>query len=261
MVKTCKIIIYKLFIILFIGCSATSTSIKDETLEEYNKGIELYNNKKYSKSKDSFKYVILHSTGSRLALESEYYLAESLYNLKEYREALYSYDNYARSSQDLQLIEHSRFRLCQCAYELSANYKNDQAATIDALEKIEVFLEDYRDSKYYENILGLKKALGYQLAKKEYESAKLYMKLGEYKSALIYLFDVLNNYNDSDIADDVRLAVIFSYILDENHDLAMDFYNMEINNFNDIEKKEEAISLIESTHEDIKITEYLRLFK
>ena len=73
MVGTYKINFFNFFIIFFIGCSTTSVSIEDKILEEYNKGIESYDNKKYSKSKDSFKYVITHSTGSRLALESEYY--------------------------------------------------------------------------------------------------------------------------------------------------------------------------------------------
>ena len=107
----------------------------------------------------------------------------------------------------------------------------------------------------------LKKDLQYRLGLKDYESAKLYMKLGEYKSALIYLFDVFENYNDLAIIDDIRIAIIFSYILDEKHDLAIDFYDREINNFTDISKKEEAIELINSTKQGVKITDYLRLFK
>ena len=249
------------FIIFFVGCSSKSTSIQDEILNQYNQGIEYYNNKKYSKAKDSFEYVIMHSTGSRFALESEFYLAESLYNLKNYMEALYNYDNYARSSQDISLIELSRFKICDCIYRLSADYNKDQSTTIDAINKIEIFLEDYPGSEYYESILILKEDLQYRLGLKDYESAKLYMKLGEYKSALIYLFDIFDNYNDLDIIDDIRIAIIFAYILDEKQDLAMDFYNREINNFMDISKKEEAIELINSTKDGVKIIEYLRLFK
>ena len=261
MVRVYRIIFFIFVNIFFIGCSSTSLSIQDEILLQYNQGIEFYNNKRYSKAKDFFEYVISHSTGSRIALEAEFYLAEALYNLKEYQEALYNYDSYARSSQDLQLIELSRFRLCQCAYELTNSYDKDQTTTFDALEKMEIFLEDYFDSDYYEQVIELKVKARYKLAKKEYESAKLYMKLGEYKSALIYLHNVLENYADTDIADDIRLTVIFAYILNENHDLAKDFYNIEIDNFNDLEKRDEAITLINSTDKGIKITEYFRLFK
>jgi len=246
---------------LFIGCASKTTVIKDEILEKYNQGIEYYNNKKYSKAKESFKYVILHSTGSRLALESEFYLAESLYSLKEYMDALYSYDNYARSSQDINLIELSRFRICECVYKLSSSYKNDQSTTTDALDKIEIFLEDYPNSEYHAPTLELRKNLRYRLAMKEYESARLYMKLGEYKSALIYLSDALSNYSDLKIADDIKIAIIFSYILNDDHGLATDFYKREINSFSDIKKKEDAVELINSTKNSIKLTEYLRLFK
>ena len=87
------------------------------------------------------------------------------------------------------------------------------------------------------------------------------MKLGEYKSALIYLFDVLNNYNELEIIDDIRIAIIFSYVLNDNYDLAIDFYNRESDDFHDIVKKKDALELIESTKDGVKITEYLRLFK
>ena len=248
MVNQLKII----FIIIFIGCSSNNVSIKDGILIQYNKGIESYNNKKYSKAKDSFEYVILHSAGSRLALESEFYLAESLYNLKEYEQALISYDNYARSSQDLKLIEQSRFRLCQCAYELTNDYKKDQSNTVDAIEKIEFFLEDYLDSQYYEKAIILKSELKYKLAKKEYESAMLYMKLEEYKSALVYLLDILNNYNEAsfyaevekNLIDDVRITVIYAYILDENYDIAQEFYNLHKDNFTNLKLKDKAYLLI-----------------
>ena len=87
------------------------------------------------------------------------------------------------------------------------------------------------------------------------------MKLGEYKSALIYLFDIFNNYNDLEIIDDVRIAIVFSYILDKNHDLAVDFYNAEMNNFTNASKEIEALELIISTENGVKTMEYLRLFK
>ncbi len=261
MVRICKFITSIFLIILFVGCASKAISVKDEILQQYNQGIEYYNNKKYSKARESFKYVILHSSGSRLALESEFYLAESFYNLKEYMEALYSYDNYARSSQDIKLIELSRFRICECAHKLSPGYRKDQSTTTDALDKIEIFLEDYPNSEYYTSILELRQDLRYKLAMKEYESARLYMKLGEYKSALIYLSEALSNYSDLKIADDIRIAIIFSYILNDSHGFAIDFYKREIDSFSDIKKKEDAIELINSTENSIKLTEYLRIFK
>ena len=240
-----------------MSCSSNNISIKDEILIQYNKGIKLYDNKKYSKAKESFEYVILHSAGSRLALESEFYLAESLYNLREYKEALFSYDNYARSSQNIKLIEQSRFRLCQCAYELTNDYKKDQSDTVDAIEKIEVFLEDYLDSQYYEEAIVLKSKLKYKLAKKEYESAMLYMKFEEYKSASIYLLDILNNYNETSfysetekgLIDLVRITVIYAYILDKDNDMAQEFYSIHKNNFIDLKLKDKAYSLINEPYD------------
>ena len=41
----------------------------------------------------------------------------------------------------------------------------------------------------------------------------------------------------------------------------MDFYNLQINNFKDVEKRDESITLINSTSEGVKKIDYLRLFK
>ena len=206
-----KIIIVALFFLVISSCSSNSMSEEDQIRLNYDQGIKFYNNKKYSKAKDSFKYVILHSMGSRLALEAEFFLAESAYNLKQYEDALYAYDNYARSSQDLERIESSRYRICECAYNLTSHYKKEQTATNDAIDKIEFFLEDYPHSHHSLALLGLKAELKYKLAKKEYEAAILYMKLKEYKSAVVYLADILNNHTLVTFASDL--------LADEHNDL------------------------------------------
>jgi len=269
MVNRIRIILTFSFLIIISNCgiikfNSDTISEQDKIQTNYNDAIEFYNNKKYSKAKDLFKYVILNSMGSRLALESEFYLSESLYNLEEYQEALYGYDNYARSSQDLKLIELSRFRLCQCAYNLTLDYKKDQSTTIDAIDKIEIFLEDYPESEYYSEVISLKSELKYKLAKKEYESAILYMKLQEYDAALIYLFEILNNYDSEnnivllegssnkhnlflkDLLDDVKIMIIYGYLLNDKQQMADEFYSLESNNFNNMELKNKASELLDS---------------
>ena len=70
------------------------------------------------------------------------------------------------------------------------------------------------------------------------------------------------SYMDIDLSTDLRhLPELISSILYDNYDLAIDFYNRESDNFNDIVKKKDALELIESTKDGVKITEYLRLFK
>ena len=251
-------------IIFFMSCSSHKISNEEQIQINYDQGIEYYNKKKYSKAKESFQYVMLHSAGSRLALESEFYLSESLYNLGLYEEALYGYDNYARSSQNLDLIELSRFRLCESVYNLTLDYKKDQESTMDALEKIEIFLEDYPQSEYHFEALLIKSELKYRLAKKEYESAILYIKLQEYKASLIYLIELINNYfpleptfltnqqpNQYDIylkelLDDARIMIVYAYLLDNRKGMAIDFYNLQDNNFYNSKSKDKIKQLLES---------------
>ena len=49
----------KLFtFILFLGCSATKISFVEELQQKFNKGEQLYENGKYTRAKDEFKFVV-----------------------------------------------------------------------------------------------------------------------------------------------------------------------------------------------------------
>ena len=163
---------------------------------------------------------------------------------------------------NLNLIERSRFRLSECAYNLAADYTKDQTTTLDAIDKIEIFLEDYPDSKYYSDISSMKLELKYRLAKKAYESAILYMKLQEYKAALVYLIEIHNDNFEiagrkkgpvpegqkrifKRLLDDVKIMTIYAYLLDDRKNMAIQFLEI-YDDFYDLDYKDKAYELVES---------------
>ena len=74
----------------------------------------------------------------------------------------------------------------------------------------------------------------------------------EYKSALVYLLDILNNYNEAsfyaevekNLIDDVRITVIYAYIFDENYHMAQEFHNLHKDNFTNLKLKDKAYLLV-----------------
>ena len=97
--------------------------------------------------------------------------------------------------------------------------------------------------------------------KKEYEVARLYLKLEEYESAIIYFRSVLNNFYDIDFADEARIGIIFTHILNDNRNGARRYLETEKDRFLQSEKYETAVSLFEETEFGLKLHHYYQLYK
>ena len=100
-----------------------------------------------------------------------------------------------------------------------------------------------------------------KLANKDYEIARLYLKLEEYESANLYFQSVLNNFYDTSFADRARIGIVFSHILNGNHLKAKNYLNSQQNRFLDQKNYQEALVLLEDTRSGLKLKQYLRLFK
>jgi outer membrane protein assembly factor BamD len=255
---------YKLtfiFLLILVGCSANKKSFMDELQIRYEKGEQLYNSGKYTRAKDELQYVVMNNPGSQMALDAQYLLGESHFQLKEYEDATFEYDRFARFSQSYEETEKARFRICECAINMSNSFQKDQSNTHVAIDRLQEFIEDYPSSTKVEvataEILGLR----YKLAKKEFESARLYLKLEEYDSALIYLNNVLTQYYDTEIVDEVRLTIVFLYLLENKVEVATTYLENQEAKFVSIDKFEAAQNLISNMKNGLGFSEYIRLYK
>ena len=149
--------------------------------------------------------------GSKIANESQYYKAEALFFMKEYDESWSIHlINIFVSQMILEKIEKSRFRICECAIASTNSYQRDQKETMRAVEQLQMFLEDFPTFRVQFKMQSYAIIeLRNKLAKKDYEVGRLYLKLEEYESALIYFRSVLNNYYDTSFADDARIGIMF----------------------------------------------------
>ena len=108
-----------LFIIIpiFISCSLNSdiniASEDNELMKKMNKGISLFESKKYTRSLDEFNSIILNDRGSELAVEARFYQGESNFELEQYNEAISSYEKFMHYSSDLVKIEYVKFKICK----------------------------------------------------------------------------------------------------------------------------------------------------
>ena len=224
-------VIFIILMILLTGCGKQGIHLEEDLSPRFEKARGYFDKAKYSRAKDEFDYIIMADPGSKIANESQYYMAESMFQLNEYAEASIAFDRYVRFSPDYAKIEQSRYRICECAINSSNSYQREQSQTHRALEQLQMFIEDFPTSDLAENAEDAMFTLRLKLAQKDYEVGRMYLKLEEYESALIYFRSVLNHYYDTSFSDDARIGIIFTHILNDNHKGANSYFKSQEGKF------------------------------
>ena len=256
-----KNIIYIIIAAFLVNCGNKSIDLEEDLTPRFNKAMKFFDKGKYSRARDEFDYIIMTDPGSKLASESQFYKGESLFQMKEYDEAWVTFERYVRFANDINKIEKARYRICKSAILSSNSYQRDQKETIRALDQLQMFIEDFPTSKLIPDSEQAIEDLRLKLAQKDYEIGRLYLKLEEYESALIYFRYVLNNYYDTDFADDARIGIIFTHILNDNRQGAKNYLNSEVGRFLSSEKYREAETFINNTESGLKLAHYYQLYK
>ena len=130
-------------------------------------------------------------------------------------------------------VEKARYRICESYVSLSPKYFRDQTYSEKAIEKLQEFIDDYPTSEKRKDAQIDIKVLRNKLSRKAYDSGILYMKMEEYKSALIAFKQVKDLYYDNDYIELAHMKTIACHIYREEFDEAKLYYN---NHRNFIEK-------------------------
>ena len=247
--------------VFIVCCGKKNIHVEEDLSPRFDKAMEYFDRGKFPRARDEFDYIIMTDPGSKIANESQYYVAEALFQMKEYSEASISFDRYVRFSPDYTKIEKARYRICECAILSSNTYQREQSQTHRALEQLQMFIEDFPASDLVIDAENGILELRIKLAQKDFEVGRMYLKLEEYDSALIYFRSVLNNYYDTSIADDARVGIIFTHILNDNHEGANSYFLSQKERFLSENKYKEAETLLQDTETGLKLAQYYQLYK
>ncbi|MFL3052210.1 MAG: outer membrane protein assembly factor BamD [Candidatus Neomarinimicrobiota bacterium] len=217
---------YSLFILILIliSCSGTSTRRDLDYSEEFENGKIALGKKKYIKAQDHFNTVVIGASHTELGDDAQFYLGESFFYSKEYLMAISEYDRLLRKMPFSPFIEKARYRICEAYLTLSPKYFNDQTYSEKALEKLQEFIDDYPNSDEREKAEADIKKLRDKLSQKAFESGVLYMKMEEYKAALLAFKQVVELYYDTDFIELAHLKTIACYIETNDFETASDYY-------------------------------------
>ena len=183
--KLLKVFFYIQIVSFVSSCSDYQKLLNgDDTSVKYKEAEVYYNNGEYSKANRLFEQIIPKYRGKPQAQRIIFFFADSYFQIKSYYLAAYQYENFIKSYPKSQRIQEASFKAAVSYYFLSPKFSLDQDDTYTAIEKLQVFLNLYPDSEYADRANQMIAELQEKIEKKNFEIAKQYYTIRDYKAAI-----------------------------------------------------------------------------
>lgn len=237
-----KLSLLLLFVIILASCRSQQLIRPGDTLQvAYAKAYSLYDEEKWDDAISAFETVISIGRGTDIGRDSQYYLAESYYNNRQYLIAASEYERYATSFPNDPRLEEVNYKTALSYYQLSPRYNVDQTHTNRALERFRLFMARHPNSDLVEDAGNKVEELQEKLARKHYESAEFYMRTKRYRAAATYYDIVIDRFPGTTWAEQALVDQIDAYIQyadnsvqarqEERYQLALESYEKYVQLF------------------------------
>jgi outer membrane protein assembly factor BamD len=210
--KTGIYLIISLIAIISYSCSKYQKIQKSQDYKfKYEKALEYYEKEDYFRAMNLFDQVLPFYRGTDEAEDIAYKYAYGYYNQKEYIMTSHYFDRFAKTFPRSERAEECAFMSAYCKYQESPIYKLDQTSTREAISQLQLFINTYPYSERVEQCNDLIDELREKLQKKEFEIAKLYLKMDRFEAAVTSFENLLVDYPDTKYREDALFYTIKSY--------------------------------------------------
>jgi outer membrane protein assembly factor BamD len=205
-----------LFLILILFMTLTSCSKfhriqKHGTLDQkLEAGIAYYEKKDYYKSATLLEEIVPLLKGQAKADVALFYLAYDYYMQEQYPMSTFYFQEFYQTYHRSDKHEEAMFMYCKSLYKESPIFNLDQTNTFQCLKAIQSFVNKYPKSLYVLECNYMVDDLNSKLERKDYEHAKLYHKIHNYKAAVVALTNFMDQYPMSQFNEEIAYIRIES---------------------------------------------------
>jgi outer membrane protein assembly factor BamD len=207
-----KALLYIVFVSLsgiLFSCSNYRKIQKSQDFQyKYQKALEYYDREDYFRAMNLFDQVLPFFRGTEEAEKIAYKYSYAYYYQKEYLMASYHFNRFAKTYPRNEKAQECAFMSAYCKYKESPNYKLDQTNTYDAIKELQIFLNVYPYSDSLDACNRLIDELRAKLQRKDFEIAKLYLKMEKYISSITAFENLLKQYPDTKLREDAMFYTI-----------------------------------------------------
>ena len=174
------------FLLIFLfSCNEYQNLLKsDNNSEKFREAQNFYKSGDFKRANRLFEDILPFYRGRPQAERLIFFHANSYYNLKMYYLSAAQFENFIKSYPKSEKLEEAIFMTAKCYYMLSPIHSLDQKDTNTAIEKLQIFINNYPSSIYVQEANNLISELQEKLEKKEFEISKQYYTIRDYKAAI-----------------------------------------------------------------------------
>jgi outer membrane protein assembly factor BamD len=184
--------------LFLLSCSKFSRLQKRGTLDEkLEAGIAYYEKGQYYKSSVLLEEIVPLLKGQAKAEQALIYLAYDYYMQDQFPMSTFYFHEFSQTYTRNERHEEAMFMYSKSLYKESPRYNLDQTNTYAALKAIQAFVNRYPKSTYVAECNTIMDELTAKLEEKEYNHAKLYHKIHNYKSAVVALSNFMDEFPGS----------------------------------------------------------------
>lgn len=208
-----KSVIIICLLIMFFSCSKQVLAPL-EPEDEFERAMDFFNNKKYALAIQSFEKIIFYHVSTEFVDDAQFYLAKAYFEKKDYNQAITEFEYLIKNFPNTPFLEQSYLLRAKAYFLKAPGYEKDQTETQEAISLLDDFLTRFPVSSFSDTAKALILQARNRLAKKELESGRLYLKMKEYDSAILYFKYVIENYPETPSANESKflLAQIYEKI-------------------------------------------------
>ncbi len=215
-----------LFVAIFISsCNEYQKVLKNEDVKaKYDLAQKYYDEGDYKRAKRLYEQIAPKYVGKPQGERVIFFFADTYFKTKDYYLSGYQFERFIKSYPKSDKIQEASFLGAKSYYELSPAYSLDQTDTDKALARLQLFINTYPESEYFEEANMMAKELTSKKEKKQIEVAKQFNKLGEFNyPILVSAIKALDNFISDNPGSIYREEALY-YRIEATTNLAMNSY-------------------------------------
>ena len=200
-------------LLMVTSCSKFRKIQKSEDWRiKYDAGLNYYNKKDYYRTAILFEEILPTVRGLPEGEKVEFYLAYCQYYERTYLLASNQFKTFYETYGRSQLAQEAFFMYAYSLYVASPDTNLDQKNSIQAMDAMQTFLNQYPESKFQEKAVDVITTSQLKLEKKGCDNAKQYYKIKSYKAAVIAFDNFKKSFPDSKYLEELAyLKVVSEY--------------------------------------------------
>ncbi|MBK6345536.1 MAG: outer membrane protein assembly factor BamD [Bacteroidales bacterium] len=249
--------IFSLLILVTIALSSCSKYQKlvksTDNEKKYEMAIAYYEDKDYYRAIQLFDQLMPLYRGTEKAERMAYYYANANYEQKDYILASYYFSQFSKNFPNSKHAEEAAFMSAYCNYLDSPPETLDQTVTYDAIQDLQLFINQYPKSERVSKANELIDELRLKLETKALNIAVLYFKMNDYKAAVINYQNLVKDFPDTKYRETAMFHIAKAYYYyagssitqkqGERYQLCAEAVDNFLANFPESDKAKEALQI------------------